>query len=335
MEINVLPKKYKNNNGYMISCIMRGAIAERDEKTDALQAQKKKLWEMNFSDYIKTVCIKKWVKVGIWGGVFLGIIAAIVVALAIPFDDIEWYMAAMYYAIPMILAAMACFFVGPRAVYGLVLAVVLSPVFYPIYMSICTSHNHKIHKYNDEIDAKIELLNEECNQELKKCAETRFHMFSEYEEAFQQELQKQVEKLAGNSAVVEIAAWLGKRFIGIIEAADRAPYIEDIVASLAYDVSKRDVVCSSEKYTFEEHRCEDLDSELMQAALSQAVALQIQKYVKARYEKDECGTAYKIQTETSDNLMDNAKSVDGTELLLRTSLVYKAKNANYKPTQSW
>ncbi|MBP3592397.1 MAG: hypothetical protein J6K14_07930 [Clostridia bacterium] len=335
MEINVLPKKYKNNNGYMISCLMTGTLAEKDEKIAALETQKKPLWDMDFGDYIKTVCIKQWVKVGIWGGILLGIIGAIAVALAVPFDDMEWYIAAICFSIPMALGVIACFLLGPRAVYGFVLAIVLAPIFYPIYMSICTSHNRKIFKHNDEIDAKINLLNEECKEELKKIAETRARMFSEYEEAFEKEMQKQVEKMADNSAVREIAEWLAKRFIGVIKEADRAPHIKDIASSLEYVVSKRNVTSATEKYTFAEHLCKDLDSELMQAALSKAVALRIQKCIKEHYETDEIETIYKIQVETFDNLKDKKASADKSELLLRTVLTYKAENPNYKPAQSW
>ena len=342
MDINVLPKKYRRNNGFALACIIRGTEAEKKEKTTALKMQKKPLWVKSFEDYIKTLCIKQWVKVGVWGGIVLGIIGAIAVALAVPFDDMEWYIASVAFSIPMVLGVMACMLLGPRAIYGAVLAFVLSPIIYPIYAAVYDAHNRKVNQYNQGIDAKIALQEDEYDEQIKNCRTAFPRMVAEYEEMFCQEKKAQTEKFAGNPAVLEIAEWLSKRFIKNIAAADRALHIKDVIIPFVVIFSKTDITCQSETYTFEQHRCEDLDSELMQAALAEAVALQIQAYVQERYKKDESGTAYEIQIDFFDNLEepkenfeDEAAHPDTTELKLYASLTYQAENANYKPAQSW
>ena len=164
MDINVLPKKYRRNNGFALACIIRGTEAEKKEKTTALKMQKKPLWVKSFEDYIKTICIKQWVKVGVWSGIVLGIIGAIAVALAVPFDDMEWYIASVAFSIPMVLGVMACMLLGPRAIYGAVLAFVLSPIIYPIYAAVYDAHNRKVNQYNQGIDAKIALQEDEYDE---------------------------------------------------------------------------------------------------------------------------------------------------------------------------
>ncbi len=342
MDVNVLPQKYQRNNGSMISCLIRGTKAEKSEKITALKNEKKPFWKKDFEDYIKTICIKQWVKVAIWSGIVLGIIGAIVLALVVPFDDMEWYLAAAAFFIPMALCIMSVMFLGPRAVFGAVLAVVLSPIFYPIYASIYNAHNKKVNRYNQEIDAKLNMLRNEYDEQINNFRSGFVLMIVEYEKAFRLEKKAQIEKFADNPAVLEIAEWLSKIFIKNISNSNRASHIKEVIVPLYVYVTKTDIKCGSETYSFEYHRCKDLENELMQAALAEAVAFQIQAYVKSHYKKDESGTKYKIQIDFSNNLEAPAEKFekekaypDTTELLLCITLTYRAENANYKSAQSW
>ena len=332
MEFNSLPQVNKKNQQKLMLYLTGGTISERDEKIEKLLKNKKEYVPKDFSDYMKTICLKNYRNVGIFGGIILGAIGAIILGILFKAEMEYWYIASLLYLIPMVLASMACLLLGPRVVFGGFLAVVLSPILYPVYLLICDIQNNRIRVANLPIELEVKNIEETCSQELDRIREYFNQSISDYKKEYEKELKLQIEKLKESSVANEIAEWLAVHFIKKIEVADRSSYVKEVAVSWEISVSPNKVICSAGEYIFEKHRYPDLENFLMQNALARVLEMNIKKYILENCGKD--GSENICDIKFDKNLKEIEESHKDTPMYVSKAL-YQELNANYKELQSW
>ena len=129
---------------------------------------------------------------------------------------------------------------------------------------------------------------------------------------------------ASSKVAQEVIEWMTSRFCQAIDAAKRDSYVETIEVPFMFRVFKDEITCNFGTYNFMEKRCQDLDTNLKQAALSRAIASAIQVSIIMKYPKDITGTQVKIDL-----------SYKYSELASEATITYIAPNANFKAVREW
>ena len=226
------------------------------------------------------------------------------------------------------------------AFHGFVFGVVFSPIGFPIYRVVCNKKQKKavikLQEIEREKSEAIERIKESISAEIAKHSGETEHRITQYTEEFEQEAQRKSVNFANSELAKEVIQWLADGFLKTVKAADRASHIEKIVVPFRFNVEKGEISCNIGKYNFKEHRCEQLQDILSQAALARAIASQVQLNIIMQFDKDISGTEYKIDIayDYYGHLESNPFSSYQTEYVL-VNLVYAASNGNYKPEQKW
>lgn len=175
------------------------------------------------------------------------------------------------------------------------------------------SKSNQIMRDIDSIGKKYE---EECQTINEKHKKIR----KRYEEEFEKNLQNLTRELVNSNNIKRIASWLEVCFSNNIDFADRSEHIERISATLIFEVFKDYVSCESDRFVFERMGCPLLKNQLEQAAMSKAIALEVQDCMRKKYKRDRTGNVSSI---TFDSTVSNPLSI-------KTTLLYEAVNGRYK-----
>ena len=219
-------------------------------------------------------------------------------------------------------------------------AILLYPIAYPIFRGICNRKMKKAElKYQElekEKERALKHIRKPILNEMAQHQQATDLRIARYTEGFEEEAQKLSVNFANSTLAKEVIQWLADGFLKTVKAADRASHIEKIVVPFYFTVKKGEIRCNIGKYNFEEHRCEELQDILTQAALARAIASQVQLNIIMQYDKDASGAEYKIDITYSYPVpVKYNSSYLKTEDYVSVNLVYAASNGNYKPVQKW
>lgn len=173
-----------------------------------------------------------------------------------------------------------------------------------------------------KIDYKIE--KQSLEKKIKKIEDDTSIAMEQYYQEFESNAQQLSVQYASSKVAQEVIEWMTSRFCYSIDEAKRDSYVETIEAPFMFQVFKDKITCGFVTYNFMEKRCQDLDTNLKQAALSRAIASAIQVSIITKYPKDITGTQVKIDL-----------SYKYSEQASEATITYIAPNANFKAIREW
>lgn len=182
-------------------------------------------------------------------------------------------------------------------------------------------------QYEGSVSQKSRRLWEEKNgleNTIKKIEENAQIEMEQYYQEFENQAQQLSVQYASSQVAQEVIGWMTDGFYQTIDAANRKSYMEVIEVPFMFQVFEDKISCNLGIYDFEEKRCQSLDSNLKQAALSRAIASAIQVNIVMKYPEDVSGTKVRI------NL-----SYEYSDVACKATITYVAPNGNYKPVREW
>lgn len=173
-----------------------------------------------------------------------------------------------------------------------------------------------------KIDYKIE--KQSLEKKIKKIEDDTSIAMEQYYQEFESNAQQLSVQYASSKVAQEVIEWITSSFCYSIDAAKRDSYVETIEVPFMFQVFKNEITCGVATYNFMEKRCQNLDTNLKQAALSRAIASAIQVSIITKYPKDITGTQVKIDL-----------SYKYSEQASEATITYIAPNANFKAIREW
>lgn len=180
------------------------------------------------------------------------------------------------------------------------------------------------HNSMAEIDKRIGIEKQSLEKKIEKIQDDTPIAMKQYYQEFESNAQQLSVQYASSKVAQEVIEWMTSRFCQAIDAAKRDSYVETIEVPFMFRVFKDEITCNFGTYNFMEKRCQDLDTNLKQAALSRAIASAIQVSIIMKYPKDITGTQVKIDL-----------SYKYSELASEATITYIAPNANFKAVREW
>lgn len=226
------------------------------------------------------------------------------------------------------------------AAYGAGAGAGIACILWPVSMFIIKAINsNKQKRYDSTINSLRDKTDKEISQVensvRKEIATSNKNLDDEIEE-YKVEFDKQAQLLSidyANSVIAkEVIEWLTSGFLRTIKAAKRDSHIETVKVPFNFQVFRDSIKCNIGTYGFTEHRCAPLKDAVGQAALSRAIASQVQLNIIMSYPQDESGTKFEIKTDYQYPI--GSRLVDEV-LAMSVTLTYIASNGNFKPIQNW
>lgn len=226
----------------------------------------------------------------------------------------------------------------------------LATVFDNIFVApFCRMYNKNKRK---KLDSEIKQLELEIEKyRIEECE--FFEMLEGENESYRIGFEKEAERLSANyensPITKEISSWLAGDFIMELERTDRSSNVENVTATLEFDVKSYTIEreplrhiykdyrsAEPRSYDFDKHRCAELPDVLSKAALARAIASQIKETVIDSYKKDSSGTSYELDVKYKyvSIVTDKYQFVRDPEYVT-VYLTYNAKNGSFKPIESW
>lgn len=222
-------------------------------------------------------------------------------------------------------------------IYGGLFGLILCPIAYPIYCSVCNKKNKDTEMEYSELEKELERVTDQmeksCEADVDKRMEKTQQEIAQYTESFEREAQSLSHKYSSSPLTNEIVEWVAGDYLKVIKNADRASHIENINVSFDFAVGKYEIKQKYGAYSFNEHRCETLPNVITQTALAMAIASEVKTNISNYYEKDESGTEYNVNV-TYDYIVKRINDSEDCDYVI-VSFSYTAPNGNYKPVQKW
>ena len=227
-----------------------------------------------------------------------------------------------------------------RYIYGAPVALILTPIAYPIFRSVMDKRNQESNDMLTNLETnkqnEITELQKQIYGEIDQYRRQIESEIQEYQEGFDLEAERRSEDFAHSELAGEIIAWLVEEFTKDINEANRAAHIERINVAFNFKVAENEIVSPYSTYSFEEHRCENLPNLVSQSGLAIAIAKNMISAVEREYHMDASGKPYTIE---ATHRYDSTKMAgnDGTikRNFVCAELIYSAENGNYQPIKKW
>lgn len=145
-----------------------------------------------------------------------------------------------------------------------------------------------------------------------------------YYQKFEDNAQEMSVRFVESALTKEIVDWMKDEFYSAIDEADRSSHIEKITVRFHFEVYKDRITCGRRTYDFKEQRCENLSTNLEQAALARAIASSLRMGIMMQYPVDASGTGVTVDIDRN-----------YTTAYAEAVIDYVAPNGNYVTVKKW
>ncbi len=196
----------------------------------------------------------------------------------------------------------------PAVVIGLLIKLIISPIFYPIYKSKCRA-------WNKENPTRIMAIKAALDERV-----------AAYTAKFEAAATEAAEIYASHEITSMVSEKIKTGFLSSVKMAKRTADISTLGLKCTFWVSQSGIKHTyGNAISFEDYRCKPLPDRFAMAAYGYAVADGVIARIMGEMERDPSGTDYEISKSYS-------YDEDGA---LKVLLTYSAKNGNFEELSDW
>ena len=340
METKVFPLEYKAERESILSNEI--ALAKNDYEAKSKEVYNNHPVKSKFYDDIpEDVSHEAESK---WGGyiyfitiyqihrvscILFPILGLIVGFMMFAFWDYEWWciFAGMGVAIPAGYIA--------RPVYGAILAVVGTPILFPLYLlminSIERSRNNRICERNELCAALLAPEKKFLENKITELTTEAQNDIALYEATFNNEVYVKSLDLESNNATIDIANNFAESFLALInETSGLTVNAKAINVDFDFSVFPTHIqYLRKNYYYFKSNGCANIDDGFTKVALATALVTKTKRLIEEAMTKDDRYANISITHELNMMTQKNNPS------FVSVKMNYYATNERYKPAQSW